>query len=382
MTQFAKVGAVVPGLERALAPMLQTALTENRLQTTFPPGAENTGGGENKSIQGNASPGQPQEGAQEGAQEPFKGALTPQNQGLMPSPFNILTADDIQQEAVRRSKIFNDPNMIPQVTQQLNNLNTIATEQRRELENDARASGISTDEMPRFMMVGTKFDPRNPSQWLHNTKQAYKEVKSNDDKLERTFVPGLLTNLKPGSDRPTMLKRLNGVSKDYQKLGLEDWAREKYADMYLSPTEIEEQFRPITPEKKKAINSLPKGVFPLQTREERMKSEPNQFIPYEEAVLNAPKEMEGMQNNLANFFKNNVDDDTSLLVLRDQIAKEKNYDWRQFGPAIRQAMDEGLKLSKRQSTEIADIDTQPPIESLPEIFMDWNRVIQYLRGNK
>jgi hypothetical protein len=88
------------------------------------------------------------------------------------------------------------------------------------------------------------------------------------------------------------------------------------------------------------------------------------------------------QTQLAEFFLKNVDKNTALLPLRDKIWEDRGYDWQQFGPALKQAQEMGLELSPRQESEIADFSTQPPRQSLPEIFKSFDRVIQYFRGNK
>jgi hypothetical protein len=105
-------------------------------------------------------------------------------------------------------------------------------------------------------------------------------------------------------------------------------------------------------------------------------------VSYEEALEKDPKSLQRMQDRLSEFFLKNVDDNTSLLPLRDKLWEEKDYDWRQIGPAIRQAENMGLELTPRQKTEMADIDTQAPYQSLPDIFQSFDRVLQYFRGGK
>jgi hypothetical protein len=106
------------------------------------------------------------------------------------------------------------------------------------------------------------------------------------------------------------------------------------------------------------------------------------FVSYEEAEIKAPKQMEFMRNQLSDFFQNNVDDDTSLLVLRDRLWGEKDYDWRLIADGLNQAISNGLVLNPRQLRELPEVRTQAPRQSLPDIMKDWERPFQYYRGNK
>ena len=304
----------------------------------------------------------------------------------LPSAFNIFTGPDIDKASEDFARKINDPAGYEKRQAQLNNLNQIATEQRRELEDAALKSDVSPSELSRFMLAGQKFDPRNPSQWVEKTKQEYKKVKSNFDKLDRAFIPGL-GNALLGQDRERTLKGLQQPVSDLVKKGYEDDVREKLAENYMSPSEIEETIRPLTPQKLKAIENLPKGMFPANKTEgiDIFSFKPPLEYPlgsYEEAEITHPKELEKMRNDLSDFFLKNVDENMALLPLRDKIWEERDYDWQQFAPAIQLAQEKGLKLSPRQETEMADISTQPPRQSLPDIFRSFDRVVQYFRGNK
>lgn len=267
--------------------------------------------------------------------------------------------------------------------------NAIATGYKNNLEAMATREGISPQEMPDFMEVGEQFASQNPDQWLKNTRQAYAPIKSAMDKLQRAFIPGIGSGL-IGKNRDEALKRLVPETQDLIKMGREDQARKYLASQYLSPTELEEQVHPLQKKQEINISKLPKGVFPAQkkatygdvaeTFRGRMKQNP--FVSYETAKEKAPKAMEAMQNRLSDFFLNNVDENTSLLPLTNKLWEEKDYDWRQFAPALKQAQEKGLKLNPRQSAEMTDISTQPPIQSLPDIFQDWWRTLQFLRGAK
>ncbi len=72
----------------------------------------------------------------------------------------------------------------------------------------------------------------------------------------------------------------------------------------------------------------------------------------------------------------------SLAVVRDKLVKDKDFGWTGFGPALQQAVTDGLNLTESQRAELSEVNSQAPRDSLSEIFTDWPRVIQYFRGNK
>jgi len=386
--QFAKAGANNPGLERALGPLMQTAMQGGKVNRAFP----EAGKERSPTIQGQPQiQGQQSLNAQQ-QQEPYIGAIEgQQGQFAKPSWWNIMTPQDIKAEGERYAKAVNDPNAAAMREQQLQNENERATQQRTDLENAALRANVKPEDLPRFMLAGAKNDPRNPSEWVQNTKRSFDTLKSNDKKINRAFIPGIGSAL-IGKNRDEELKRLVPTSQDMKRLGLEEETRQEYADNFMSPTEIEEQFRPLTPPKEKAIKALPRGLFPSGAVGQgevtgklpgfEPKRGKNPIISYEEARERAPQELKVMQNQLSDFFLKNVDPDTSLLVFREPLVNEKDYDWRQIGPAIREAEKKGLKLTQRQNTELADIETQPPMQSLPEIFRDLYRVVNIIRGNK
>jgi len=371
---FAKAGAQNPALERSLGPLLQTALQSSRVKGAFP-GQQGIG-----QPQGLGQP-----GGREQTQQPSK--EQPQQPSFVaPNPFRIMTADEINAESERYAHSLNDPNAFQTRQAQLQNQNNIANEQRSALEDLGIKAGITPAELPRFMETGARFDPTNPTQWALKTKRAYDEVKSNDKKILQAFIPGLGSGLL-GRNRAEALKRIEPNVQDMVSKGLEQETRQLLADNYVSPTEISELIHPLTPKHEKAIQSFPKGVFPMEKNisipgvPHKVK-ETTPFVSYEEARERAPEEMKSMQNRLADFFLKNVDKNTSLLGLRDKLTREKDYDWRQMQPAIRQAMEMGLKLEPFQSTELVEFETQPPRQSLGDIFRDFDRVIDYYRGSK
>lgn len=301
---------------------------------------------------------------------------------VTPSPFNIMTPQDMDAEARRFAAAVNDPNGYNTRLAQLQNQNQNATAQRESLEDAALKANVPPSELPRFIVVNSHLDPRNPSKWAQDAKRNYAQVKSNDDKLEKAFIPGIGSGLL-GRNREKTLKDLEPTVQDQVKKGLEQETRKFLADQYLSPTEIESLIHPLNKKNEKAIEQLPKGMFPADTGEQLSYFAPSKdFKSFEEMREKKPEVLKKQQEELANFFRQNVDKDTSLLVLRDKLWKDKDYDWQQIGPAIRQAEQMGLKLEPFQSTEMTDIETQPPMQSLPDIFRDWDRFKGFLRGNK
>jgi hypothetical protein len=382
--EFAKVGAAAPGLERALGPLMQTAMSRAQTQNAF--------GSPNQQPNANPQPMAPD--AQPQMQQPPQNAqqLAPQmqqapqqvqpgheNNLATPSPFNIMTGPEIDQDSEHYAKSLNDPNAYGVRQGQLNNLNNIAIKQREDLEDMALKSDVKPDELPRFMQVGSQFDPRNPSEWMQKTKRAYQKVKSNDKKLHDAFIPGIGQGLL-GYDREKDLKKLTPTVQDQVRNGLETETREFLADNFVTPTEIELMIHPMTEKQEKAIAAFPRGFFPPEKSIFPSQNAP--FISYDEALIKAPRQMQQIQDKLANFFMENVDDKTSLLGLRHKLWEDRDYDWQQIGPAIRQAEKMGLKLTQDQSTEMAQIETKPPAESLPDLFKDWSRIPAYLRGAK
>lgn len=304
----------------------------------------------------------------------------------LPSPFNIQTSEDIDRASEEYARAINDPAGYNTRQSQLNNLNQIANAQRGELEEAAKGYGVSPEDVAKFMIAGKDFDTRNVPEWLEKTNQKFKEYKNNLAKLNRAFLPGI-GNALLGQNRDKALKNIEPTVKDLVDQGYEDDVRTFLANEYLSPTEIENAIRPLTPEKNKAISKLPKGKFPAHKTEalDIFSLKPPLKYPlgsFEEAQITHPKELEKMQSDLSNFFLKNIDENTALLPMVNKIWEDKDYDWQQFGPAIQQAVSEGLKLSPRQKTELTDIETQPPRQSLPDIFKSWDRIIQYFRGNK
>jgi hypothetical protein len=231
----------------------------------------------------------------------------------------------------------------------------------------------------------------NPEDWARATKRDFDSYRTNKDQLETAFVPGFFTGLVKGPKaREDSLKNLTKPVKALVDQGFEQQVRKKLASEYLSPTEIEEVIHPLTPEVNKALKNAPSAPF----FEENRLFEPTPggafggilekrgIKTFEEVSKKNPQIINQMNKNLGKWLRQNVTETTPLSVIRHRLVKEKGYDWRQFGPALDLAIKDGLKLSEAQGAELSEINTQPPRDSLSEIFSDWPRAIQYLRGNK
>jgi hypothetical protein len=307
-----------------------------------------------------------------------------------PTGYNIKTPTEIDAKARQDALDTGDPAQYQQSLSEGTALNKVAEDYRTGLENLAVNNNIPRDQLPDFMEVGEQFDSRNPNQWFKNTQAAYEPIKSALSKLEKAFIPGIGSALM-GQNREEALKRLTPDVQDLVKRGREPQARNFLASNWLSPTEIAAQINPIQKKQEAALSRVPKGFFPPEKpvtwketanifKGQLPEKYMNPFVSYETAIEKAPKEMKQMQDKLADFFLKNVDDKTSLLVLRDKLW-DKHYDYRQIDSAIRQAREQGLKLNERQDAELTDI-AQPPIQSLPNIFQDWLRLVQFHKGAK
>lgn len=311
--------------------------------------------------------------------------------GVLP---RIIPAEEVQLLAERAAQNQNDPSSLPGWLNYYNGLNDNARNARAEAENVALKMGIDQTEIPEFMKIGEQFsNETDVNNWAINTNEKYLEYKSNKEKLNNALIPGFFTGLTQGpKPRETAIKRLSGSVQDLIKSGHEPYVRAKLAEQDLSPTEIEEVIHPLTDNTFNSLEKLPKGFFPANKslfngkETEIVKGQPkakeDTFVDYETALEKAPKEMKAIQNRLSNFFKNNVNDDTSLLVLRHKLWNDKDYDWRQIGPAIREAMSKGLKLNRAQLSELTELETQPPRQSISDVFADWGRWFDYFRGAK
>lgn len=362
---------------------------------TLNPGLERSGLGQQYLQQarvGNAYGMQPQTAGQ--TQTEIQPSITgQQNQSqtqpeqkkfATPGPFNIMTKDDMDAESKRFAIKTGDPNNYNTRFNQLQGQNDAATSQRQALETAALNADVKPGDLSRFMVVNSHLDPRNPAEWAQDGIRNFARVKANDTKIQNAFIPGL-GNALIGQNRDEDLKNLIPTLQENKKMGLEQEDRNYLADNYVTPTEIESLYHPLTPKHEKSLSKLPEGPFVARTGEELSyfyNPKKQEEVSYEEMLERNPEKLSVMQNDLTNFFMKNVDKDTSLLNLRENLWEKKGYDWRQMGPAIREAEKQGLELTPEQQREMTTLETQPPIQSLSDIFKSFDRVIKFFRGNR
>ncbi len=211
----------------------------------------------------------------------------------------------------------------------------------------------------------------DPAEIIKKSAEKYGEVSNLLDVIDDANVPGFLPGLVKkgakaasyaglipsfmtgGKARDDAIKRLHPTVKELVDRGYEPYVRSKLEQNYdMSPTEVSEVIRPLPDSTISHLNAFPDSSK----------------IPKDQQI-----------NKLEDFFKNNIDKDTSLLALRHRLWNDKGYNWEEIGPAIRRS---GVKLNDRQKTEMATIDQDPPIQSMSDIFRGWGRWIDYIRGAK
>ena len=371
--------AGIPGAERYVGQLFPLLLQQMQNKNAFDPDNVNAPSGQtNQSNQPlEKEPGQyvSTQGMQQPNRQiqPGQGQAQPQGQnqnfqnlegGVLP---RILTPQEIQAQASRMQ-------MPPeQALSLVNSINQNNINQRSLAEGKALQSGVPAEELPEFMQAGQEFaGERNLDSWLTKTGERYKEYKSAKNALDRAIVPGFLRGaaekgknlnlasmgllgglVRGGEFRDKALERIHPTVKRLVDMGFENYARQKLANEHLSPTEISEAIHPLSDEKKASINSFPQASkIPEPIREQRLQK----------------------------FIKDNVDRNTSLLAMRHKLW-EKGYDWQEVANVMRQSLNPN-ELSRWQNTELTDVETQAPKQSLSEIFRDYGNWIDFIRGNK
>ncbi len=384
---LAKAYTMNPGLERS--GLGQQYLQQARLGHAF--GGQGGQGQQTQNQQpsvdqqATSQPNQMQGQQPQGEEEIFSENNT---SGIIPT---LKTQSEIQSEAQNWAQNLNDPAQYDVALNRLNAQNQQAQAQISKLENLAEEQGVSREDMPEFMQIGKNHNyMKDPNKWLLATKKDWTPYKNAKEQLSNAFVPGFWRGLVSSpEEREKSLNRLTNPVQTLLKLNpsLEGKIRNDLAGEYLSPTEIEAQIHPLAEKTKSGLDNLPKGVFPkfeVSFKGGYPEQKQNPFISYEKAVEKAPREMQVMNKRLVNFFKQNVNPDTSLLVLRDKLWNDKDYDWRQISDALQESTTgkDGIRLTPSQKAELTELQTQAPKQSLSNVFSDWGRWIDYIRGNK
>lgn len=345
MLAVMEAGAGIPGSERYLSTLLPALLARTRTKNLY-------GEGEGQAA---ATPAQASKEASRFIQGEEAG-------GFLAPPMN---PEQMQEYAAQYANVLGTPEAFDTGLAQAAQLNAAREQSRGNFENIALGMGITAQELPRFMQTLTQFQhEKNPTDIVRAGFNKFQEIKNNKEALRNLSVPGigrtaiqatggLLGKLLTGKeDRQGYLKRYDSLVKKLVNDGEEAYVRSELANLGLSQTEVEERIHPLTPQTEKAISALPPGdKMNPQTR----------------------------QKALVNFFRNNVNNDTSLSVLRRYLVKDKNYDWREVADAVNQAFPDGKSLTGYQSAEMAEL-SKAPKDSLIDIFRGTGNALDFLRG--
>lgn len=360
MLGLMEAGAGIPGSEKYLAALLPTLINANQTNQLY---GQQAGG---EQGQGETPIPSRSEASKDAAK--FVAGETPQ--GFLAQPMN---PDEMQQYAEKYAQIRQNPDAYEQGLSQAQNINNQRIQSRQSLQQAAVAQGIRPDEMPRFMQSATEFQDKNNLEAIERAAiDKTLKIRNQKDALNNIEAPGIyqktggaLQHFIPGM---TLYKALSGKGEARQKAlkgyseqvknlvdqGEEPFVRETLAKKSLSPTEIEELIHPLSKDTAKRIGSLPKG---------------NQLNP------------KARTDSLVNFFKESVNNDTSLLVLRDNLINQKGYDWQEVLQAIQKAFPRAESLNEYQKSELSAL-AKPPIQSLSQLFGPTPNLRGFLRGQK
>ena len=395
--EMLKATGGIPGMDRSLAALLPEVMAQSRADRVLgAPGQQMMGNNPYQmgSQQQNIPENQMQQpignsplgtsASQLNPVEPLGG----QQAGLSGVLPRVYSLDDMKNDAMSYAQRMRSPEAYAERFDQLTRENQIAEQKRSNAIKFAQDQGVSAADLPDFMQLGQRHAGiEDLPTWAKETQRDFGEWKRVTEQLDKAFIPGFFTGLVSKENRQKALKNLTDPVQTLVKLGREEQVRSKLANEYLSETEISEQIHPFSKEKQNAMQSLPKGTFP-RNQEETIVFEGGRpqskttFKSYDDVVSKSPKAVEQQNKNLAKWLKSNLTDDDSLLVLRDKITNDRDYDWRQFADALRMVQSEGKQLSASQNDELSEVYTQAPRDSLSKIFSDWPRFMQYWRGNK
>lgn len=229
------------------------------------------------------------------------------------------------------------------------------------IQSNLKAQGVNEKEMPYATQMAQLQTSNDPNQVIKNVRLGLDEFRQ----LKKISVPGgtratvralggPIGNILAGTEsREKALGRIHPVAQRLIEKGYDPIVREYLANLGLSPTEIQESIRPLSKEFTSKLSSLPPPSKNFSANQER----------------------------LSDFMFKNVKPEDSLLVMRNKLWKDKNYDWRQINDAFAEAREKGLQLSAEQDRELAELST-PPRESLLDIFYDWGRIGDKILGRK
>lgn len=350
MLQLMEAGAGIPGSEKYLSTLLPAILANTRAENLYGRGS----GGEKAAL----TPAQ-------AAREASKFVEGEEGQGFLRTP---MTPDEQERYAENYALNLNDPHAYNEGLAQAQKINNERIQSRQALEAAAINQGIRPEELPRFIQSATKFQKlKDPKAIERAAINETLKIRNQKEALEKLEVPGFFSQLyttalhpiqslfdafsgKPNK-RQQYIDRYSNIIQSLVADGEEPFVREFLANKGLSPTEVEISIHPPT---KQLLNEL------------------KSFPPSK--VLKGEKR----QNSLSNFFKNNLTDNSSLLVLREGLTK-KGYSWEEIADAINSVFPSGEGLNRYQLAELPNI-SQPPIQSIANIFGSTPNIRGVLRG--
>lgn len=348
-----EAGAGIPGSEKYLATLLPLLLNNERVQQLY-----GGAGIPNQEAQQTPSPTPAQ-----ASRQASKFVEGEKPAGFLASP---MSPDEVQQYAENYALTLNDPAAYDRGLAQAQNINAERIRSRQALEQAAINRGVTPEELPRFLQYATQGQHLNDLPAIERFAiDKTLQLRNKKDSLRNLTVPGVGTKLfreggligaltSKGETRQRYLKKYDELVKALVQEGEEPYVRSTLADIGLSPTEVEERIHPLTPELNKKINSLPPG---------------NKMNP------------KVRDENLVKFFRDNVDNNTSLSVLRHYLVTNKKYNWEEVSSAINKAFPEGQNLNSYQQAELPTVNT-PPKQSLLELFGPGGDVRGFFRGQR
>lgn len=235
------------------------------------------------------------------------------------------------------------------------------------------SQGVTDREMPYATQMAQLLSERegiaDPNELIKRVRSSLDEFRQVDGiltpgigkALVKTGLPfGLVGSLLAGGEsRDKMISRLDPMIRKLSEKGFDPILREKLASQGLSPTEVQESmYRANHPvDFKKFENSISK--FPSPSKNDKIN-----------------------QDRLQDLVFKSVEDGVPLLSIRHKLWKDKGYDWRQVVDAFNADLEKGMRLNRDQDRELAEFTSQPPRESLVDIFSDWGRPFDVLLKRK
>jgi len=248
-----------------------------------------------------------------------------------------------------------------QYQQYLSGQNKLAQQQRLSAEQKASDIGIPNEELPAFMQLGQRHkNAKTLDDWVRATDRDYKEYRNLSKSLDSKTYPGTIRGLLAGpSVREGRLKELDSTVKRLVNMGFEPQVREKLSSAGLSPAEVEERLHPFSNETKIELSKLPS----------------------QGPIFQSEKNLGKKEEYVKEFLQKNVNNDTSLLALRNRLWQDKGYDWKRISKIMNEALDP-QKLTAAQTNELGILETEPPRQSLNYIFRDIGNFLNATEGQK